>query len=46
MLKNPEPLIGLPIVENVLNPLAKIVLIPLGLESGVSAIGEWIYKKS
>ena len=40
MLKNPGPLIGLAIVENVLNPLAKIVLIPLGLESRVSAIVE------
>ena len=36
MLKKPGPWIGLAIVENVLNPLAKIVLIPVGLESGVS----------
>ena len=36
MLKKPGPLIGLPIAENVLNPLAQIVLITLGLESGVS----------
>ena len=29
-----------------LNPLAKFVSIPLGLESGVSAVGEGIHKKS
>ena len=29
-----------------LNPLVKFVSIPLGLESGVSAVGEGIHKKS
>ena len=40
LLKNRLPLIG-----NVLKPLAKIVLIPLGLPAGASAIDTAIHKK-
>ena len=37
--------IGLPWIENVLKPLAKSVLIPLGLTSGASATDAAIHKK-
>ena len=36
---------GLPIIENVIKPLAKSVLIPLGLTSAASAADAGIHKK-
>ena len=42
-----EPLlkIGLPLIKNVLKPLAKSVLIPLGLTAATSATDSAIHKK-
>ena len=37
---------GLPIIENVIKPLAKSVLIPLGLTSAASAADSGIHKKN
>ena len=37
---------GLPLIGNVLKPLAKSVLIPLGLTATVSATDAAIYKKN
>ena len=36
---------GLPLMKNVIEPLAKIVLIPLGLTAGTSAANAGIHKK-
>ena len=36
---------GLPLIENVIKPLAKSVLIPLGLNAAVSAVNARIHKK-
>ena len=36
---------GLPLIKNVITPLAKSVLIPLGLTAGASATNERIHKK-
>ena len=36
---------GLPLMENINNPLAKSVLIPLGLTAAVSAADAGIHKK-
>ena len=36
---------GLPLMKNVIKPLAKSVLIPLGLTAGASAVEEGIHKK-
>ena len=37
---------GLPLVKNVIKPLAKSVLIPLGLTAAASVAGAGIHKKS
>ena len=37
---------GLPLIKNVIKPLAKSVLIPLGLTAAVSAADAGIHKKS
>ena len=37
---------GLPLIKNVIKPLAKSVLIPLGLTAAASAADARIYKKS
>ena len=37
---------GLPLIKNVIKPLAKSVLIPLGLTTGASAADAGIQKKS
>ena len=37
---------GLPLIKNVIKPLAKSVLIPLGLTAAASAADAGIYKKS
>ena len=37
---------GLPLIKNVIKPLAKSVLIPLGLTVAASAAGAGIYKKN
>ena len=37
---------GLPLIENVIKPLAKSVLVPLRLNTAASAADAWIYKKS
>ena len=37
---------GLPLIKNVINPLAKSVLIPLGLTAATSAADAGIHKKS
>ena len=37
---------GLPLIKNVLKPLAKSVLIPLGLTTAASATDVGIHKKS
>ena len=37
---------GLPLMKNVIKPLAKSVLIPLGLTAAVSAADAGIYKKN
>ena len=37
---------GLPLIKNVIRPLAKSVLIPLGLTETVSAANAGIHKKS
>ena len=39
------PLIGLPLIENVLKPLVKRILIPLGLTAAASATDAGIPKK-
>ena len=36
---------GLPLIKNVITPLAKSVLIPLGLTAAASAADAGIYKK-
>ena len=36
---------GLPLIENVIKPLAKSVLVPLRLNTAASAADAWIYKK-
>ena len=36
---------GLPLIKNVIKPLAKICLIPLGLTAAASAADEGIHKK-
>ena len=36
---------GLPLIKNVIKPLAKSVLIPLGLTTAASAADAWIHKK-
>ena len=36
---------GLPLIKNVIKPLAKIVLIPLGLTAAASAADAGIHKK-
>ena len=36
---------GLPLIKNVINPLAKSVLIPLGLTAAASAADAGIHKK-
>ena len=36
---------GLPLIENVIKPLVKSVLIPLGLTAAASAAGAGIHKK-
>ena len=41
----PLKLVGLPLINNVLTPLAKIVLIPLGLTAAASATDAAIQKK-
>ena len=43
-----DPLLktGLPLIKNVIKPLAKSVLIPLGLTAAVSAADAGIHKKS
>ena len=38
--------IGLPLMKNVIKPLAKSVLIPLGLTAAVSAADAGIHKKN
>ena len=38
--------IGLPLIKNVIKPLAKSVLIPLGLTAAASAADAVIHKKS
>ena len=42
----PLPKAGLPLMKKVLKPLAKSVLIPLGLTEAASAADAGIYKKS
>ena len=44
----PGPLLkkGLPLIKNVIKPLAKSVLIPLGLTAAASAADAGIHKKS
>ena len=37
---------GLPLMKNVIKPLAKSVLISLGLNAAASAAGAWIHNKS
>ena len=37
---------GLPLIKNVIKPLAKSVLIPLGLTTAASAADEGIHKKN
>ena len=37
---------GLPLIKNVIKPLAKSVLIPLGLTPAASAADEGIHKKN
>ena len=37
--------IGLPLLKKVIKPLAKSVLIPLGLTAAESAADAWIHKK-
>ena len=37
---------GLPLIKNVIKPLAKSVLIPLGLTAAASAADSGIHKKS
>ena len=37
---------GLPLIKNVIKPLVKSVLIPLGLTAAASAAGAGIHKKS
>ena len=37
---------GLPLIKNVIKPLAKIVLIPLGLTAAASAADAGIHKKN
>ena len=37
---------GLPLIKNIIKPLAKSVLIPLGLTATASAANAWIHKKS
>ena len=36
---------GLPLIKNVIKPLAKSVLIPLGITAAASAAGAGIHKK-
>ena len=45
-LLNPLLKSGLPLISNVIKPLAKIVLIPLGLTAAVSAADARIHKKN
>ena len=44
-LLGPLLTIGLLLIRNVIKPLAKTVLIPLGLTTAVSAADEGIYEK-
>ena len=44
-LFGPLPKIGLPLIKNVITPLAKSVLIPLGLTAAASAADSGIHKK-
>ena len=37
---------GLPLIKNVIKPLAKSVLIPLGLTAAASAVDAGIHKKN
>ena len=43
-----DPLLktGLPVIKNVIKPLAKILLIPLGLTAAASAVDAGIHKKN
>ena len=45
-LLDPLPKAGLPLIKNVIEPLAKSVLIPLGLTAAESAADAKIHKKS
>ena len=36
---------GLPFMKNIVKPLAKSILIPLGLTAAVSVADAWIHKK-
>ena len=45
-LLNPLLKSGLPLIKNVIKPLAKSVLIPLGLTAGASAADVGIHKNS
>ena len=45
-LLGPSLKTGLPLIKNVIKPLAKSVLIPLGLTAAASAADEGIQKKS
>ena len=44
-LLGPLPKTGLPLIKNVIKPLAKSVLIPLGLTVAASAADAGIHKK-
>ena len=44
-LLGPSLKTGLPLIKNVIKPLAKSVLIPLGLTVAASAADAWIHKK-
>ena len=44
-LSGPLPKTGLPLIKNVIKPLAKSVLIPLGLTAAASASDAGIHKK-
>ena len=45
-LLGPSLKVGLPLIINVIKPLAKSVLIPLGLTAAASAADAGIHKKS
>ena len=44
-LLGPLLIIGLPLIKSVINPLAKSVLIPLGLTAAVSVADAGVHKK-